>query len=223
MLVPPAAPTPTHICTDFIVLRKTAYGDTSVIASGLAPELGLTSVMVRGDRKLGRKSFPCVDLFRHLQLQLRHGRGELYTCSNAELVADYSALAQAPNCYRAAGWLAAFALANSAADCEACRTFAATQLALRRFAALADNGAAVNAATTLAVLSCCCAVFADDAGVLPHYAPNSTAEQQRQMLIAAGSGQCRPAPLSAAQWLLLWQWLQQLLLQADFMLPKTQI
>jgi DNA repair protein RecO (recombination protein O) len=54
--------------TEGIVLRKTDYSESSVIVSIFTYEYGLTSFMVRGDRKLTKKHSPQFDVLRVLSL-----------------------------------------------------------------------------------------------------------------------------------------------------------
>ena len=43
-----------HI-TEFLILRKTPFSDSSLVVAGISPEHGQIHFMVRGARKLGKR------------------------------------------------------------------------------------------------------------------------------------------------------------------------
>ena len=122
--------------TRFLVLRKTPFGETSLVLAGLSPDLGQAHFLARGVCRTGKKQFPVADLFRCLNVQYRVGKGDLLTWCGAELEQDFGAVAKTRAGYTAACWLARFALANTPESLPQPRFFCALILAFARLAAL---------------------------------------------------------------------------------------
>lgn len=127
--------------TPFLVLRKTPFGETSLVLAGISPELGQAHFLARGVCRTGRKQFPVADLFRCLTVQYRVGKGDLLTWCGAELEQDFGGVAKTRAGYATACWLARFALANTPEALPQPRFFQALTLAFSKLAALpTDRG-----------------------------------------------------------------------------------
>ncbi len=103
----------TPLTTRFLVLRKTAYSETSLIVAGISPDHGQLHFLVRGGRRIGKKQSPLADLFRVLDISFRPRNSGLLTWSNAELDEDFTALATNYPAFDTASKIAKFALANA--------------------------------------------------------------------------------------------------------------
>ncbi len=101
--LPRNMPASALIETRFLILRKTPFSETSLIVGGISPEFGQLHFLVRGARKLSKRSFPVADLFRVLQVKYApSNKGTLYTWRCADLEASYSDVAQSTATYTTA-------------------------------------------------------------------------------------------------------------------------
>ena len=197
-----------EVATDFLVLRKTAYGETSLIVAGITPDRGQVHLMLKGARRLGKRSFPALDLFRLVRVCYHEGKGEIHTPRDVSPVADYGAVARHPGLYRATGELVRFVLANVQAGVEHPLVFAAARVLLSRFAeAETDDAALVDPAHVCLELA-----YLWEGGWLAGGEDERTARQCEQLLAMAGGGPV--LPLRAEVWRRLRQWTADLLRQA---------
>jgi hypothetical protein len=208
----------TEIRTDYLVLRKTPYGESSLVVAGLSAEQGQLHFLVKGGRSIRRTSAPVADLFRVLRLVYREGRSDLCHWRSAEVAEDYGGLARNLDCYTAAGWLARFVLLNSCLGGECPELFTAVCTALR---VLADTAAGGHKATGTApsVKFGVCLVYLAENGLLPHHG-DGTAEGERVglMLEVALGRRARPE-LPAEKWQELLAWSANLLAAAECRMP----
>ena len=197
------------VTTDFLVLRKTAYAETSLIVAGLTPEHGQIHLMLKGARRLGKRSFPALDLFRLVRVCYREGKGEIQTPTDVEAVADYGALAHHAGLYRAAGQLGHFVLTNVLPGVPHPEVFEALRVVLTRFAAATkESPALIDAAHVCLELA-----YLREGGWLETFADEQTAGQCEQLIAMALGGP--PLRLRPATWLELRHWTESLLRQAD--------
>lgn len=99
--------------TSVLVLRKTPYSESSIIAATLSPDHGRLDFLIRGAKKISGKKTPQVDLFRELHVEFRMkntGLQNLYTC---ELLNFYDGIASFPENYLKACEIGTFILRNS--------------------------------------------------------------------------------------------------------------
>jgi len=101
------------ISTQFIILRKTKYGESSLIISTLSLEYGKLDFIVQGAKKLGSKSFPVIDLFREVKGECRLKENGLNKLRSYELVENYDGVVVIPENYIAACSIAKFITANT--------------------------------------------------------------------------------------------------------------
>lgn len=208
--------------SDVIVLRKTPYSDTSLIVAGLTPERGQIHFLIRGGRRISRKQFPVVDLFRLLSVDYREGRGELCNLGGAELVEDYSGVAHSVRCYRAASWLGAFSLRNILSGMEHPSYFSALRIGLGRLSSMALSGN-VSESAVRAVVVGLCVVYLEEGGWLDvSDGAGSVGERCRALLaMALGAG---PAPrLTAESWDGLLRWVFGCVREADCDVPDIPL
>ncbi len=195
---------PEIIETDFLVLRKTPYSDTSLIVAGLAPDRGQVHLLARGARRLGKRRFPMVDLFRVLRVQYRPARAGLASLRSAELKEDFSAISRSAERFVTAGRLARFALDNTHQRLASPLFFSAFRGALRR---LADTELSAESDQALmdAAVVCVVLVFLAEHGLLPDGPDPEKIRRQKLLLDAAlGSG---PLPaLPPERWRALREW-----------------
>ena len=113
--------------TDYMILRRTPYMESSLIVSGISPDFGRLDFLLRGARKTGRKNFPFACLFRELSIEFRLPRGEstLSSLQSHEPLRSHDDLALAPETYLAACDIASFLLRNTRFQLPVPRTFRA--------------------------------------------------------------------------------------------------
>jgi len=102
-----------RVDTTFIVLRKTPYGETSLIVSSLSTEYGKLDFIISGARKVSKRSFPVIDLFREIKgsCMIRDtGLNKVYT---PELLSNYDSIVSNPDNYMTACDIARFITANT--------------------------------------------------------------------------------------------------------------
>lgn len=203
--------------TRFLVLRLTPYSDTSVIAAGISPDRGQLHFLLRGGRRLGPKQFPAVDLFRVLRVVYQDRPVELHRPVSAELEADYGALARDYGAFRAAEWLARFALRNVLSGVRHEAFFEALCVGLSRLAAPrpADRGANLADCVTVGAV----VTYLHEGGWLAVPGNDDRAGRQCRTLLDMAAGRQPPPALSAETWRALRQWVLNAARAADCDLP----
>lgn len=99
--------------TEGIVLRKIDYSETSVIVSIFTFDYGLTSFMVRGDRKMNKKHSPQFDVLRVVSLNFEmKPHKDLQTIKTTDVVKVYTKLGSNYRVATAAQWLCRFLQSN---------------------------------------------------------------------------------------------------------------
>lgn len=181
----------------FLVLRKTPYQSSSLIVSGLSPELGQMGFFIRVPGLKSKKAFSSFDLFQLLRVNFRKGKGELFYCEEAECLADYSALASSYENFQAACWMAKFALGNVLPGLSHPRFFAAMLVALRRLSSREQSPAAVLTGLSLTWL--------EEAGCLNSITFSAAEMAQCQFLLQMAAGGDMPV-LEEENWQQLWLW-----------------
>ncbi len=101
------------ISTSVLVLRKTPYSESSVIAATLSPDLGRLDFIIRGAKKISGKKMPQVDLFRELHVEFRMKNSGLQNLYSCELLNFYDGIASFPDNYLQACEIGTFILRNS--------------------------------------------------------------------------------------------------------------
>lgn len=201
--------------TRFIVLRKTPYGESSVVAAGLSESEGRMAFLVRGARRIGRRDYPVVDLFRCLRVRFHPvTRSSLHRWFGADSMDDFGALARYSRRYLCAASLARFLLRETAESAPMPHTYTALHTGLRRLAEAAPDTAqdillpAVRAGILL--------TFLHENGELDVDSFRDKDEKQLQRLLHMAAGEERVPRLSASTWGRLDNWTRQLLNTADY-------
>ena len=195
------------LTTQFLVLRKTPYAESSLVLAGISPDAGQIHFLVRGARKLGKKQFPLADLFEILTVHYRQGRGTLHTWQEVETERSFRGVVTSPARFAAACGLAKFALANVQEGLRHPRYFAAVELALSR---LGDPAAAENNVVSAAAVGPAL-VFLDEHGLLPDYPENERLQHQLEWILRTAET-TGPVPLlSPVDWQKLEKWVAELL------------
>ena len=200
---------PEPIETDFIALRKVPYTDNAIILSGLSPEHGRLSFMVRGATK--RRDFPLLDIFRLLHVEFVPGRESLSKIVSADLVEDFSRLAGDYDAYEAASWMASFSLMNVMPMLPHPLYANAVEVALRRLA----NGTH----SPDAVRTCVAVAFLFEEGWLGRAMKSEQASRQCRELLEMAAGEPGPS-LTPASWRRQLEWSLSLLQANECRMPS---
>ena len=160
------------IQTDYIILRKIPFQESSLIVSGLSPDCGRLDFLLKGARGTGAKKFPYAGLFRELTVEFREnpsGTGLLYMKSQ-EPKCSFDAIAGYPENYiRLCSWVQ-FLLRHTRPMLALRLTYAALRLALGRLSS--GGGEFQQAAAEL--------VFLHESGFVPENAGN---DPERELLL----------------------------------------
>ena len=120
--------------TDYIILRKVPFQESSLVVSGLSPDFGRLDFLLKGARGSGAKKFPYAGLFRELTVEFREnpsGAGLLYLKSH-EPKSNFDRIAEQPENYlRICGWVQ-FLLKHTRPMLELRQTYDALRLVLSR-------------------------------------------------------------------------------------------
>ena len=120
--------------TDYIILRKVPFQESSLVVSGISPEYGRLDFLLKGARGAGAKKFPFAGLFRELTVEFREnpsGSGLLYM-KNHEPKRNFDAIADYPENYIRICSLIQFLLKHTRPMLELQQTYDALLLALSR-------------------------------------------------------------------------------------------
>ena len=101
------------ISTPVLVLRKTPYSETSIIAVTLSPEHGRLDFMIKGAKQISKRKFPQVDLFRELEVHFNYKSSGLNNMYSVEILNTFEGIANFPANYLRACETATFILRNS--------------------------------------------------------------------------------------------------------------
>lgn len=122
-----------NVRSKIILLRKTPYGESSVIAACLSPTAGRVDFMLKGAKRMGSKKFPVADLFRELAAEWNErGNSTLHTPHSLELVEAFDKIANSPTAYITACSLCGMALRSSTPGTPCPALYAAIRTAFKR-------------------------------------------------------------------------------------------
>lgn len=206
-----------YIETEFLVLRLTPYSDTSLVAAGISPSQGRLGFLVRGARRLGPRQFPVLDLFRVLRITYRDTRAELHRLTSADLVADHGRLAQSFPSFKAAEWLARFALVNVLPGVGHEALFTALRIGLGRLAKQVPPEAVQAQADS--VVTGVLLAYLQEAGWLADYEQGEASGRQCRTLLEMASGRQPPPQLTPGNWHDLRHWAASLARAAECEVP----
>ena len=126
--------------TDYIILRKICFQESSLVVSGISPEFGRLDFLLKGARSCGAKKFPFAGLFRELSIEFRDqssGNG-LFHLKSQEPKSCFDTIAEYPENYiMLCSWIQ-FLLKHTRPMLELEQTYRALRLALIRLSS--DSG-----------------------------------------------------------------------------------
>ena len=194
--------------TVVFVLRHTPFQESSLVISGITPDLGRLQFMVKGAKRTGKKSFPLIGLFRELGMEFRlpEDRSSLVVPSHIELLSEFDRIALHTENYIAACDFARLLLAGikPMLPCEQ------SYIALKRMLGKLCVSEQPEPWLTLARLA-----FLNEAGLLPE--PEGESEARLlNALLSASQGEGPMPELSDSYVQKLSGWVKKLLLHHGF-------
>lgn len=188
--------------TALIVLRKTPYRETSLIVAGITPESGRLDMVVKGAKKLSAKTFPAVDLFREIDVEINPGQKGLHSVYSADLISNHDNIASFHKNYLAACDIAAFVLRNS----QPYVSSPALYLAVKHvFSLLSEKEMSLPFPSLIRL------TYLDEQGLLPEVPANDPFKIQLQaQLLEAALGNNELPDINRDYWLKLSDWIDGL-------------
>ena len=193
--------------TTYIVLRHTPFQESSLIISGIAPDLGRLDFVVKGALGTGKKKFPQIGLFRELGVEFRmpEAKSSLMALRHVELLTNFDSLALHTENYLAACEFAKFLLANVKPMLDSEQSYAALKVMLGHFCASGRP----EPWLTLARLA-----FLNESGLIPE--PEGAEFELLNALISASQGVGEMPELSETYFLQVSGWVKKLLRHHGF-------
>ena len=154
------------IKTDYIILRKIPYQESSLIVSGISPECGRLDFLLKGARSAGAKKFPFAGLFRCMNVEFRENTGSstLFYLKSHEPKISFDAIANQPENYIAVCEYSSFLLRHTRPMLELPMTYQALYTLLSRLTSPPDQNSFALAAAKL--------VFLYESGFVPDETEN---------------------------------------------------
>jgi DNA repair protein RecO len=171
-----------QITTDYIILRKTPYKETSLILAGISRKLGRSDLLVKGALKTSSKKLPAIDLFREITISVAPEKQGLHPVYSAELVSNFDNVADNRGRFETACGLSRFLLSNLYSGIPAPATYNALKTALESLINIETN--------CFFHLSLVKLIFLKEHGMLPEINPGQRAEEAELLenLLNAAAG-----------------------------------
>jgi recombinational DNA repair protein (RecF pathway) len=202
--------------TDIIILKTFPYQESSIITQALSENFGRISIIAKGARKLNRRTFPNIGLFRVLTAQLTPPKnGDLYTLKNAELKVINDNIAGYPDLVDFASTIANFSLCSNFNGVPCPLYHHSLQECLNNI----QSRTLPFAAWTCRLLIC----HLMEQGLFPEM--NFSAEQQKiiQALLDQNYIAVKDLSIKDKQWQELLVWVVQIAKYAEIELPQSPL
>jgi len=202
--------------TEYLILRKTPYKESSLIVSGISPSFGKIDFIVRGAKKISKTKLPFVDIFREINVEFDTHRDGLKNIFSAELLSHFDNIASFSSNYQEACVIASFLLRNTHFMIECPFVYNTMKNALVN---LSSDKNAFLLWPSLVKL-----VFLSENGLLPDNLSNSNSsenEKKRRVMLeklfSAAAGETSPPELSLKYINRLSDWIDNLCRYNDLM------
>lgn len=185
--------------TDYIILRKTPFRESSLIVSGITPEYGRLDFIMRGYSSGKNGKFSIAGSFRELHVEFKSKKEDLsglLTAGKIELVTNHDSIAENIPGYLAACNLSPVILANTAPMIPVPGTYQALKLFLRAV----QNGKAPEPYESFVRLMLLC-----EAGELP-VQEGRAGDFLNHLLDRISSGEDIPDGIPLSYWKNLTEW-----------------
>ena len=176
------------LTSNFIVLKKTPYQESSLIISAISSEYGKLSFVVKGARRITKTKQPIVDIFRELNIEFKESKNELYTPINIELISNFDKIALKPKIFLDILKTSNFLLKNTYSHIQCPKTYSAFKTLLIK---------ASNTNFNSFEISLLKLVFLYENGLLPDFFEKDTENRQQiflKKIIAYAEGKIQSIP-----------------------------
>ena len=185
--------------TDYIVLRKTPFRESSLIVSGISPEYGRLDFIMRGHSSGKAGKFSVAGLVRELHIEFKSKKEDLsglLTAGKIELLENHDSIAENLPGYMGACELASSLLPNVAAMVPIPETYQSVKLYLHAI----QNGKAPEPYLSLVFL-----MFLYEAGELP-IPEDRAGDFLAKLLTDIADGNDIPSTIPESYWQKLCEW-----------------
>ena len=189
--------------SDYIILRKIPFQESSLIVSGLSPAFGRLDFLLKGARSQHGKKFPYAGLFRVMSVEFREKQSSstLYYLKNHHPVRNFDGIAGNLEHYLAVCEYAAFLLKHTRSMLELPLTYQALLCGLSRLCS--GNG-------TLFDLAAAKLVFLYEYGLVPE-APSGNSGRTLEILLEYALNRNQSAPEFREEYKVrLMEWIREL-------------
>ena len=184
-----------------IILRKTPYRESSLIAAGITAEFGRLDLLIKGAKKVSSKSLPAVDLFREINITIKPDKEGLQSVYSAEMVSCFDDIAMHKKNYLDACEISKFILRNIHQGVPSPVLYAALKNALR----------ALTSPTTIQYTPLVKLVFLEEHGLIPELPPEKVRESKLlEELLKSAKGYCHLPDISEEYMNLIYEWIDSL-------------
>ena len=194
------------ISTNVIVLRKSAYLESSLIISTISPEYGRVDFVIKGARKITKKAQPIIDLFRELAVEYKESNS-LHSPISLDLIEEHDKIALSPKIFSETMAIISFLSKNIHPNIPCDRVYSAFKNLLKKSA----DGNIKTFDFPLLKL-----VYLSENGLLPEQLSDSNTDERSQSLFlkklmdyAEGNSSSQPK-LPTEYWNKLGQWITNL-------------
>jgi len=200
--------------TELIILKTVNYGESSLILNCLSPEIGRLSILAKGAKKISKKNFPQIGLFRTYKVILSPSKqGDMYHLKSLEMLTQNDRLASTPSLLEFSGSISRFSLSGNFENVPCPVFYHALNDCLQK---IETNIIPINAWICRLVTT-----YLMEQGLFPHI---KISEQQRTIinkLIDKKSEGLETLDLKEDQWSSLKNWILKTALFAEINLPNT--
>lgn len=200
--------------TELIVLRTINYGDSSLILHCLSPDIGKVSVLAKGAKKLSKKNFPEIGLFRVLSVILsKPKQGDLYTLKSLDMLQQNDRLASTPSLIEFSASFSQFSISGNFEQVP-CPVYYHTLIdCLQK---IENNKLPINAWISRLIIT-----YLMEQGLFPNIKLSTQQKTIINNLLDKNSENLESLDLKEDQWLKLKDWTLKIAQFSEIELPNT--
>ena len=129
--------------TTVIILRKTLFRESDIMATAVSPDCGKMELVCYGAQSVSGKKFPVLDCFNELEIGFEFSENGPSKLLDAELITSFAPIADRLDIYKLSGKIAGFVLKNSAPELPMAIVYDTLRHVLGNLALNAANGSAL--------------------------------------------------------------------------------
>ena len=129
--------------TTVIILRKTLFRESDIMATAVSPDWGKMELVCYGAQSVSGKKFAVLDCFNELEIGFEFSEYGPSKLLDAELITSFAPIADRLDIYKLSGKIAGFVLKNSAPELPMAIVYDTLRHVLGNLALNAANGSAL--------------------------------------------------------------------------------